>query len=472
MGTIFVIANQKGGVGKTTTTVNLSAGLAAAKKKTLLVDLDPQGNATSGVGIDKNQLDGTIYDVLLNTAPLESVKRSTSIPDLDIIPANQSLIGAQVELVEFEDRDYRLKQSLDPWKSQYDYIIIDTPPSLGLLTINALVSADKLIVPLQCEYYALEGLGQLVETIQLVQEVLNPQLELAGVILTMYDHRTNLTAQVADEVRKFFPDKVYNTIIPRSVRLAEAPSFGERTVKLQPQVHSETLDAAIPTIPPNAILPFLTRPLAVGENELEEAGYITTGLDDRIALGNGSQFYARRLKDEGPEYYQIVRPGKPIRHPDTGELLAYEAVYLGNAHRLETGDPSKLVVTEVKQEIIPTDRLVEAPSKVSLPYYYPRAPKTQVAGRIVSALNAVDEIGPLTVVGISLGTREGMEEGNVLRVMRHAGMQKDPVTRQRYQLPDEQSALVMVFRTYEKMSYALVMTATQPVHMLDAVVTP
>ena len=193
---------------------------------------------------------------------------------------------------------------------------------------------------------------------------------------------------------------------------------------------------------------------------------------DRIALGNGSQFYARKLKDDDPEYYQIVRLGNPIRHPDTGELLAYEAVYLGNAHRLEIGDPSKLVVTEAKQEIVPTDRLVEAPKQVSLPYYYPRAPKTQVEGRIVSALNAVAEIGPLTVVGITLGTREGIEEGHVLRVMRHAGKHKDPVTRERYKLPDEESALVMVFRTYEKMSYALVMTATQPVHMLDAVITP
>lgn len=250
-----------------------------------------------------------------------------------------------------------------------------------------------------------------------------------------------------------------------------APTDG-RTVKLRPQVHSEALDAAIPTIPPDAILPFLTRPLVVGEDELEQAGYITTGLDDRIALGNGSQFYARKLKDDDPEYYQIVRLGNPIRHPDTGELLAYEAVYLGNAHRLETGDPSKLVVTEVKQEIIPTDRLVEAPKKASLPYYYPHAPKTQVEGRIVSALNAVAEIGPLTVVGITLGTREGIEEGHVLRVMRHAGKHKDPVTRKRYKLPDEESALVMVFRTYEKMSYALVMTATRPVHMLDAVITP
>ena len=301
----------------------------------------------------------------------------------------------------------------------------------------------------------------------------NPHLIYPGdvVLLSMVDGKPVLTVLRKETVTAPGLPSLSETAKAREPAAGPTPT-DERTVKLGPQVHSEALDAAIPTIPPNAILPFLTRPLVVGEDELEEAGYITTGLDDRIALGNGSQFYARKLKDDDPEYYQIVRLGKPIHHPDTGELLAYEAVYLGNAHRLEIGDPSKLVVTEVKQEIIPTDRLVEAPKKVSLPYYYPRAPKTQVEGRIVSALNAVDEIGPLTVVGITLGTREGIEEGHVLRVMRHAGKHKDPVTRERYKLPDEESALVMVFRTYEKMSYALVMTATQPVHMLDAVITP
>jgi chromosome partitioning protein len=227
MGNVFVIANQKGGVGKTTTTVNVAAGLAAAKRKTLLVDLDPQGNASSGLGIDKTQLNGTIYNVLLNQASLESVRLTSSIPNLDIIPANQSLIGAQIELVEAEDREYRLKKALDPLKTQYDYIFVDTPPSLGLLTVNALVAADKLIVPLQCEYYALEGLSQLMETINLITQSINPQLALSGVVLTMYDGRTNLTAQVEEEVRKFFQDRVYKTVIPRSVRLAEAPSFGK-----------------------------------------------------------------------------------------------------------------------------------------------------------------------------------------------------------------------------------------------------
>lgn len=253
----------------------------------------------------------------------------------------------------------------------------------------------------------------------------------------------------------------------------EAPAaVDSRTVKLAPRVHSEPLEAAIPTIPPNAILPFLTRPLAVGESELDKAGYITVGLDDRIALGNGSQFYARGLKDDGPEYYYVFRPGSAIRHPDTGELLAYEALYLGDAHRLEPGDPSKLIITQVKQEILPTDRLLEAPKKASLPYYYPHAPKTLVEGRIVSALNTVAEIGTYAVVGISLGTREGIEEGIVLRVMRHVGTHKDPITRERYKLPDEESALVLVFRTFEKISYALVMSSTRPVHMLDAVITP
>jgi len=260
---------------------------------------------------------------------------------------------------------------------------------------------------------------------------------------------------------------------PAAPAPVEAPVVTDgRTVKLSPQVRSEPLEAAIPTIPPNAILPFLTRPLVVQDDELEKAGYVTTGLDDRIALGNNSQFYARGLKDDSQEYYYIFRPGQPIRNPDSGELLGYEAIYLGDAELLEGGDPTKLVVTKVKQEIVPTDRLLAAPQKVSLPYYYPHAPKNQVEGRIVTALNAVAEIGPYTVIGISLGTREGIEEGTVLRIMRHVGTSKDPVTHGTYKLPDEESGLLMVFRTYEKMSYALVMTATRPIHLLDTVITP
>ncbi|MHB8622477.1 MAG: LysM peptidoglycan-binding domain-containing protein [Sulfuricaulis sp.] len=251
-----------------------------------------------------------------------------------------------------------------------------------------------------------------------------------------------------------------------------APASGDRTVKLEPQVRSESLETAIPTIPPGAILPFLTYPLAVSKDELKQAGYVTVGLDERIALGDGSQFYARGLKDDGTEYYQVFRPSKPIYNPDTGELLAYQAEYLGQAQRLEAGDPSKLVVTEAKQEIIPTDRLLPVPKKASLPYYFPHAPKHQVHGRIVSSFSSVGDLGSLSVVGISLGTREGIEAGDVLRIMRHVGTAKDPVTHRTYEIPDEESGLLMVFRPYDKISYALIMTATIPVHMFDTVVTP
>jgi len=261
------------------------------------------------------------------------------------------------------------------------------------------------------------------------------------------------------------------SVAPSESAPAGAPVTDSRTVKISPQAHSQNLESAIPTIKPNTILPFLTRPLVVEGDELEQAGYVTTGLDDRIALGNGSEFYARGLKDE-QEYYYIFRPGKPVHHPETGEVLGYEAIYLGDARRIESGDPTKLVVTQVKQEIIPSDRLLAAPAKVSLPYYYPHPPKTKVQGSIVSALNAVEEVGSMAIVGISLGTREGIEEGNVLRVMRHVGTSKDPVTHERYSLPDEESGLVLVFRTYEKMSYGLIMTATRPIHMLDTVITP
>jgi hypothetical protein len=249
------------------------------------------------------------------------------------------------------------------------------------------------------------------------------------------------------------------------------PVPGMETVKLRPRIHAEAIEAAVPTIPPSAIAPFLSQPLAVDEQTLRRAGYITVGLDDRIALGDHSEFYARGLNTEA-EYFHIFRPGKAIYHPDTGELLAYEATYLGDARRLEKGDPAKLIVTGVKQEILPTDRLLEVTAAPRLPYYYPRSPQNDVKGRIVSALNAVAEIGPFSIVGLSLGARDGIEEGHVLRVMRHVGKHRDPLTLDLYKLPDEESALVMVFRTFEKMSYGLVMTATRPVHMLDAVRTP
>ncbi len=301
------------------------------------------------------------------------------------------------------------------------------------------------------------------------QDIKNPHLIYPGdvIVLRMVNGQPELSVLRKEKLTPELPSLPSVSTAPA----AAAPSDG-RTVKLEPRVHSEPLESAIPTIQPNAIAPFLSRPLAVGKNELEDAGYISAGFDDRIALGNGSIFYARGLKDDGPEYYQIFRLGKAIHDPDTGELLAYEAIYLGDAQRLESGDPSKLVVTSVKQEILPTDRLLAAPKKGSLPYYYPHPPKTDVHGSVVSALNSLDEIGPYAIIGISLGTREGMNDGTVLRVMRHVGTARDPITHERYKLPDEESGLVMVFRTYEKMSYALVMTATHPVHMLDTVITP
>jgi len=267
---------------------------------------------------------------------------------------------------------------------------------------------------------------------------------------------------------------------PGGTAPAEAPTEGAaldptgvgQVTKLLPRVHSEPLDRAIPTIPPNTIVPFLTQPLVVGDRELEQAGYVTVGFDNRIALGTQSVFYARGLRETEAEYFQVFRPGRALRSPDTGEILAYEALYLGDAQRLENGDPSKLIVTAVKQEIVPTDRLLAAPPPAGLPYYFPRSPGKPVKGYIIAALNAVSEIGSHAVVTLSLGEREGIEEGHVLRVMYRQGTHLDPVTRREYALPDEESALVLVFRTFEKVSYALVLNATRPVNLLDSVVTP
>lgn len=226
MGTIIGIANQKGGVGKTTTAINLASSLAIAEKKTLLIDIDPQGNSTSGVGIEKSNVDISTYDVLLGDASIEEGIKDTEIGYLQILPSNINLVGAEIELVGVTNREYLLKNSLFPIRDDYEFIIIDCPPSLGLLTINTLTAADSLIIPIQCEYYALEGLGQLLNTIRLVQRQLNPGLEIHGVLLTMYDSRLNLSKQVAEEARKFFADKVFDTVIRRNVRLSEAPSFG------------------------------------------------------------------------------------------------------------------------------------------------------------------------------------------------------------------------------------------------------
>lgn len=223
---IVAIANQKGGVGKTTTAVNLSACIAQSGKRVLLVDIDPQGNATSGVGIDKNACEYSIYDVLINEVPVEKAIVNTRIPGLQVLPSRIDLAGAEVELVPMMARERKLKNALKPLEKQYDYIFIDCPPSLGLLTLNALTVAGTLMVPIQCEYYALEGLAQLMSTVKLVRQHLNDDLEVEGVVMTMYDARTNLSPLVVNEVKKFFKNKVYDTVIPRSVRLGEAPSFG------------------------------------------------------------------------------------------------------------------------------------------------------------------------------------------------------------------------------------------------------
>lgn len=227
MGKIIAIANQKGGVGKTTTSVNLGAGLAQVGKKVLLVDIDAQGNATTGVGIEKSELDQCIYNVLVEDADVQGVIQKTATESLDVLPATIQLAGAEIELVPTISREVRLQRALQPVRDEYDYIIIDCPPSLGLLTINALTAADSVIIPVQCEYYALEGLSQLLNTVRLVQKHLNKNLAIQGVLLTMLDARTNLGIQVIDEVKKYFRDKVYRSIIPRNVRLSEAPSHGK-----------------------------------------------------------------------------------------------------------------------------------------------------------------------------------------------------------------------------------------------------
>ncbi|TQR11516.1 ParA family protein [Psychrobacillus soli] len=235
MGRIIAIANQKGGVGKTTTSVNLSACLAYLGKKVLLVDIDPQGNASSGVGVNKGDVSQCIYDVLIDDVSVLDTIQETKVENLDIVPATISLAGAEIELVSTISREVRLKKALQEVESRYEYIIIDCPPSLGLLTINSLTASDAIIIPVQCEFYALEGLSQLLSTIRLVQKHLNKNLEIDGVLLTMFDARTNLGIQVIEEVKKYFQEKVYKTIIPRNVRLSEAPSHGEPIIIYDPK---------------------------------------------------------------------------------------------------------------------------------------------------------------------------------------------------------------------------------------------
>ena len=231
MSRIIAIANQKGGVGKTTTAINLGACLAVAEKKTLVIDMDPQGNATSGLGIDKEEVERSIYDVLIEGMPLtDAIIPTVHFPYLDVLPATRDLVGAEVELVGRRNRENILRDAIEAVRGRYEYVLIDCPPSLGLITLNTLAAADSVLIPIQCEFYALEGLSQLLNTVTIVQKNLNPRLQIEGVLLTMYDGRLNLSRQVAEEAKEYFGPKVYRTTIPRNVRIAEAPSFGKPIV--------------------------------------------------------------------------------------------------------------------------------------------------------------------------------------------------------------------------------------------------
>ena len=227
MGKVISIANQKGGVGKTTSSINLAASLAAIEHPTLIIDIDPQSNTTSGLGIDTSTVTNSIYEVMIGSAEINDTIRQTELDFLDLVPAHINLVGAEIEMIDREQREGILTKAIAELRDKYDFIIIDCPPSLGLLTINALTASDSIVIPVQCEYFALEGLGQLLNTIKIVRQHLNPSLDIEGVVLTMYDTRTRLSNQVADEVKRYFDDRVFRTVIARNVRLAEAPSFGK-----------------------------------------------------------------------------------------------------------------------------------------------------------------------------------------------------------------------------------------------------
>lgn len=235
MGKVLAIANQKGGVGKTTTAINLAASLAANELRVLLVDIDPQGNATTGLGLKKSDDQLSTYHALVTEIPLQQILQPTQCDGLAIVPSDRNLVAANVELVEVHSRETRLRTKLDPIRNDYDYILIDCPPALDLLTLNAMVSADAVLIPIQCEFFALEGISQLVDTIERVKDAFGHDLSIQGIVLTMYDDRTNLTKQVADDLRDFFQDKVFQTVIPRSIRLAEAPSHGKPIILYDPR---------------------------------------------------------------------------------------------------------------------------------------------------------------------------------------------------------------------------------------------
>ncbi len=235
MGKVIAIANQKGGVGKTTTSINLSAALAEKGKKVLMIDIDPQGNATSGFGIEKNDLDNTVYELMLGECSIQECIIQEVLPNLSVIPTNVNLAAAEIELIDMDKKEYILKNEIDWVKDKYDFIIIDCPPSLSMLTVNAMTAADSVLVPIQCEYYALEGLSQLIYTVNLVKTRLNPDLEMEGVVFTMYDSRTNLSAEVVENVRENLEERIFNTMIPRNIRLAEAPSFGRPITSYDPR---------------------------------------------------------------------------------------------------------------------------------------------------------------------------------------------------------------------------------------------
>ena len=230
MAKVFAITNQKGGVGKTTTAINLSTCISLYKKRVLLIDIDPQGNTSSGIGLDRLKIKRCVYDVLINQVPINEVIMQTQIKNLDVLPSTIQLAGAEIELVNYISRENKLKHAIRPIKDNYEYIIIDCPPSLGLLTLNSLTAADSVIIPIQCEYYALEGISQLLNTINLVRENLNSSLEIEGILFTMYDSRTNLSRDVVEEVKKYFRGKIFKSVIPRNVRVSEAPSYGKPVV--------------------------------------------------------------------------------------------------------------------------------------------------------------------------------------------------------------------------------------------------